>query len=416
MNIRHIIPVLLAAAVATLTAHAQSDAAPHVLTLEQCISIAIADNPGLRAANLSVEKAHDMQGASLDLPPTAITLSQDATGGGGPENGINFSQDFEFPTVYVAKHKALKAETELERIKSQATANDLVRDVTSTYHSMLYARQIVRIREMQDSVYSAFLSYASARYAAGETSRLEEINASQMLSQNRIELANARDEYKARQADMQRLLNTDSPIVPADTTLAVMDAPALGIDFSSTPQGLLAAGEVAVNERNLTVARQAFLPGFTVGATTQAVISGFNPYGVDRQRFDKGNFMSFEVGITLPLFFGAQRAKAKAARRDVEIARANQLQTQLDTDNTLKSYLAQLATARQTLDYYIAEGLPQADEISRLSSASYRLGEIGYAEYIQNIETSARIRTNYAAAVNTYNQTVISINHLQGTL
>lgn len=64
MNIRHIIPALLAAAVATLTARAQSDTAPHVLTLEQCIGIAIADNPGLRAAKLSVEKAHDMQGMS----------------------------------------------------------------------------------------------------------------------------------------------------------------------------------------------------------------------------------------------------------------------------------------------------------------------------------------------------------------
>jgi hypothetical protein len=80
------------------------------------------------------------------------------------------------------------------------------------------------------------------------------------------------------------------------------------------------------SERELGYIRQGMMPSFNVGLRHQLVISGINPYDVDRSRFDKGNWMGFEVGSAFPLFYGSQKARKSAAKLDVDIARTRREQ------------------------------------------------------------------------------------------
>ena len=73
------------------------------LNLQECIDAALRDNLDLRSSNLEVAKSQDLQGSWLDLPQTSISLSQDPTSGGSPDNAVTFSQSFEFPTSYVSE-------------------------------------------------------------------------------------------------------------------------------------------------------------------------------------------------------------------------------------------------------------------------------------------------------------------------
>ncbi len=79
---------------------------------------------------------------------------------------------------------------------------------------------------------------------------------------------------------------------------------------------------VRVADLQVERARQGMWPSLNVGLRHQLVISGMNPYDIDRSRFDKGNWMGFEVGVAFPLFYGSQKAKKEAAKLDVDIARA----------------------------------------------------------------------------------------------
>ena len=168
-----------------------SPAQEKTMTLQECIDMALDNNLDMKAGTVSVGKARDLQGTAFDMEKTSVTLSQDPTSGGSPDNGITVSQSFEFPTVYAARRKYLKAETAAAQSSLAVTRNEVVRDVSAYYYTLLHDRRTIEILQAQDSVYDRFVSLASARFKAGEAGILELINAERIRNENRIEMEKA---------------------------------------------------------------------------------------------------------------------------------------------------------------------------------------------------------------------------------
>ncbi|MCM1504872.1 MAG: TolC family protein [Muribaculum sp.] len=398
------------ASISPLASSSQSQA----LTLEECLELAMNRSRSIRAGIITAEKAETLKGTAFDVEKTAVSLGQE-TGGGGPENAITVSQDFEFPTVYVARHKALKAEAELERSNLAVTRATVVRDVTSCYYNMLHALKTLTLREMQDSLYRSFVKLVDIKYAAGDISRLDQINVQRAYQLNSLALKKAGDEYFALCEAMAQLLDSEKAIIPADTELTIMQADVQPtLDFAATPRGEQSRRQVSLSERNLALTRQGYMPGISLSAYTQMFLKGFNPYHVSREPFKAGNFLGFEVGVTVPLFFGAQKAKTRAARQEVELAHIMQTQAERSATSEYRTALNSYVTAKRNVDYYRLTAMPQAEEIEHLSETSYRLGEIEFAEHIRNMESAMEIRLLHADAINEYNQIIIQLNFLQG--
>lgn len=388
------------------------------LALDECLALAYENNPSYKAGKLSVDKAATLKGSSFDAPNTGIELSQDATGGGSMENGLKFSQEFEFPTVYIAKRKVLKADYSLAQGELLEKKNQLTADVSSAYYSLVYAMQKVKILKELDDAYSNFRRIAQARYESGDASKLEAVNAGRLSDRCRRNLREAQGEVEKNSLLLANLIGLNEKVVPAEETLTVLTLPDMPetLDVNSTLHGHLFELMLNRSEQNLGLAKQEFMPGLFVAATTQLLIKGFNPYHVDRPRFEKGNFMGFQVGITVPLFFGAKRARLLAARQEVEITRLNNEAESMALQREYDDAKAQFALSRGSLDYYESEGIEQANEIARLAKVSYELGEIDYLEYIQNMETASEVILEYIECIDKYNQTIIRINTLKGTL
>lgn len=385
-------------------------------SLQECIRLAIDNNLVLKSGRISIERAKDLQGTAFNIEKTTLSLSQDPTSGGSPDNSISLSQGIDFPTIYSARKKLLKAETEMERSRFEVTRNELVKEITSTYYELLFAKENWKILQEQDSVYSKFQFLANAKYKSGETNQLERMNAERLYNENRIGLQEAEKNYQNIQLKLQRWINTEEVVEPADTSLTPFGDVFTLNEFNPelTPLGEVAANGRIISERNLSVVKQGYLPSFNLALKNQFLIKGFNPYDVNRARFDKGNFMGFEFGVSVPLFFGGQKAKVKAAKREVEQLRLEQEDTKLLLLKQYQSYLNEYYTAKRSLDYYAKQGVVQADEIARISQVSYEKGEINYIEYIQNLKTAVEIHLQYAQAIHDYNQTIISLNYLKG--
>lgn len=395
---------------------AAAAAQPRAMNLQECIRAALDNNLALRAGQISVEKAEDLQGTAFDIEKTDISLSQDPTSGGGPDNGITVSQAFDFPTVYAARRKYLKALTAAERGSLEVARNEVVKEVTSCYYSLVHARSVAKIMQEQDSLYAKFLAIATAKYEAGETGLLEKMNAERMYNENRLEMQRAERACRAAALALRNQMNTGEDVAPADTALTAMQTEGAlePVDFGRTPLGGMYASRKTASEKSLKLAKQGYLPGISIGLTGQLLIKGFNPYDVQRERFEQGNFMGFEVGVSVPLFWGAQRAKVKAARRDVELAEVAQRQAEQTMEKDYRDCAEEYQRAKKALDYYRRQGSAQAAEMVRLSQVSYEKGEIGYVEYIQNMKTAAETRVQHANAINDYNQAVIMLNYLKG--
>ena len=382
-------------------------------SLAECIETALANNIDVMVADMQVQRARRMEGSYFEMEPTELSLSQDPTSGGSPDNALTLSQKIDFPTVYGSRRKLLKAETQVEEGKLRLTESELTRDVSVAYSKLLFWQHVEALLCGNDSVLSEFVRTADIRYKNGETNRLELMNAQQMKAENSIKLREAQDEKTAATIMLQQLMNTTETVVATDDYLCVQPADD-AYSFAATPQGQLLESEQALSESELGYIRQGMMPSFNVGLRHQLVISGINPYDVDRSRFDKGNWMGFEVGVAFPLFYGSQKARKSAAKLNVDIARTRRELAERKSGSELLIAENAVKSARRSYDYYQTEGFPAAKEIRRLSRIEYGAGEITYVEHVQNLSMALAIEMDNARAIDALNQAVIKLNYIKG--
>ena len=405
--------ILVSVALLSMPAMAQQG---KTMTLRQCIDMGLANNYGVKAAEKSVERAKAMQGSAWDLDKTEISLGQDPTSGGSPDNALSLTQQMDFPTVYVAKGNLLKAEAQAERGKAEIAKQQLMTDIASTYYQLVYKHQLIGILQRQDSVIGRFTSIAAKRQEAGEARRLEILTMERKQMDNRHELLQAKNDFATLQKEMMALMNVSEPMVPAESRLEALNNVVSAFDFSNTVEGRFAQDKINVADKAVTLAKNGFAPSLSLSLRNQLVISSWNPYHQDRSRFSGGNFMGFEVGIGVPLFFGATSAKVKVAKRDREIANLEMKQDEAKLRQDYCVLLNKLSVAREKMNYYNGEGSRQVNEMARLAETEYENGEITYLEFANVLDESVSHAMKRASAINDYNQVVISLLKANGEI
>lgn len=384
------------------------------VSLQECINMALEKNPQMQVANKSVERAKALQGTAWEIDKTELSLSQDPTSGGSPDNALSLSQSIEFPTYYIARHKQLKAETQAERSKAAVVRLSLENDVKAAYYQAVYQAEKLRVLESQDSLLAQYRTLAEKRYKAGETRQLELLSAERLQRENKMEVLAAHNELETVQLLLSRLVGSVETVEPKEDSLLPLDWKQASYNYSQTPDGQYSADRLKASEQAVRVAKNGFAPSLSLSLRNQLVISSWNPYDQDRSRFDGGNFMGFEVGVGIPLFYGATRAKVKAARKEREmIALEIKEQEQLRQQEYL-SALSRMNAAYVRYTYYNEEGRERSDKMAEQGLLEYSQGEISYQEYMNVLQESIDLRLKRASALNDYNQCVLVMEKLCG--
>lgn len=384
------------------------------VSLQECINMALEKNPQMQVANKSVERAKALQGTAWEIDKTELSLSQDPTSGGSPDNALSLSQSIEFPTYYIARHKQLKAATQAERSKAAVVRLSLENDVKAAYYQAVYLAERLRVLESQDSLLAQYRTLAEKRYKAGETRQLELLSAERLQRENKMEVLAAHNELETAQLLLSRLVGSVETVEPKEDSLLPLDWKQASYNYSQTPDGQYSADRLKASEQAVRVAKNGFAPSLSLSLRNQLVISSWNPYDQDRSRFDGGNFMGFEVGVGIPLFYGATRAKVKAARKEREkIALEIKEQEQLRQQEYL-SALSRMNAAYVRYTYYNEEGRERSDKMAEQGLLEYSQGEISYLEYMNVLQESIDLRLKRASALNDYNQCVLVMEKLCG--
>ena len=394
----------------TIEAHSQAKA----LNLQQCIDMALTKSYHMQVAAKGVEKAKNLIGTAWNVDKTEISLSQDPSSGGSTDNALSVSQSIEFPTVYIARRAQLKAESQAEVSKTEVIKANLVYQVKSTYYQMVYETECFRILSKQDSILSKYRTVTETRYKAGDTRKLEYFTAERMYKENKMEMTAMLSKMENTKLQLSTLLNSEMPIVPAEQILVPIDFVQKSFNYSLTPEGELARNNIVVANKAVATAKSEYAPSLSLALRNQFVISSWNPYHVDRSRFQEGNFLGFEVGVSFPLFYGATKAKVKAAKKDREIAELVMRQEEKDR---LREYLAALSKSNSShvrLTYYQEEGKDRSIQLEKLSHIEYENGEISYLEYINALKDCIDFHMKRVRAINDYNQSVITLERLMG--
>ena len=308
---------------------------------------------------------------------------------------------------------------------------ELRRQVRLSYEQAVHARHRLRVLRGQDSLYSEFLRAANLRFKTGEVARLEPATALVRQGETQAQLRQARTDYAVARRQLQALLQVPAAVVVADSLLQpLVSSVAVGLVDSATaalqdtvlrltnPQALVLQQQVRERQAATRAEQALGLPSFTLGYFNQSLIGPQTVGGVggpERYYGGSDRFQGVTAGVALPLLRGPQKARVQAARLQEQVAQTQARRYQAELAARVEELQARRQELVERVQFYEQTGLPQAAVIVRLSTRAFKAGEMGYSEYLLNLDRALQLRTAHLDALLAHNQTIIELDYLLGT-
>jgi cobalt-zinc-cadmium resistance protein CzcA len=124
-------------------------------------------------------------------------------------------------------------------------------------------------------------------------------------------------------------------------------------------------------------------------------------------------YPGFEVGVGIPLFFGAQAARIKAGKmvQQQRALEATNFQSRLESQVlVLQNKVGQ---QREVLRYFEEEGNRLADQLREQAQRSFAEGEIDFLQYVQLIENARSLEMQFLQAKRDYIVYQLELIYLQ---
>ncbi len=391
---------------------ANTQNAKKITGIEEAINIALENNGNLKAKKLAIEAAQSLKSTANELPKLEVNVQV------GQYNSVNFdqalqvSQTIPFPTLFGAKKQLIEAEIQSKELQQKEFVIELKTQVRICFYQILYFQNNQRQLLYLDSLYKDFVKIAELRYKAGDTKKVE-ISTAQVkhgeislsLKQNEVYLKNA---YQ----NLQALLNTQEILQVADSVKfepfqisTVLDSAAV----ANHPAIRALYQEVLIAAQTQKVEKAQGLPDFSLGYSNQSLI-GFQTINGQEKYFGAGNRFNYvNIGVAVPLTFGATKARIKSIDYQMEAMKANAAQYQTLLETQLQNAIQQYQQDLSHFNYYKEQALPNANEIVASAQLGYQKGEISYVEFLYALQTATDIQLNYLKSIYEVNLSVINI-------
>ncbi|MBR9757002.1 MAG: CusA/CzcA family heavy metal efflux RND transporter [Algicola sp.] len=372
----------------------------HPLSVEETIALAIENNQGIKAASLSVDEAEARIGSAFSFEKTQVFHSYDENNmavNNKPLKIYGIAQDFKFPTVYFADKQTHTAALNMQQSKYKIELTALKKAVYTNYYQLSYAKNKAKTYRFLDSLYGAFAHNAKRRFELGETNYLEMITAQSKQKQMETSYKQAQQDVLAKSQALKQVVQVDTLLIK-DAPLSRIALQAIAPESNPGQQYLEASKQYYKTLKNRE--QQELLPDISA------------EYFIGTNSSLNHNIQGYQIGLKIPVLFSGQASRIKASKITEEIAKTNQNDYNIKLEKTHKSLMAKLAEHEAAISYYETQGKALSEEIIKTANRSYKTGEIDFFQYIQSLETATDIELEYLSNLNTYNQTVITINHL----
>jgi len=389
-------------------AMAQDQTVPLSLSIEKAIELAKENYPSLKASQAFIDRERAMKGTSFDLGNTQIFTGKEEVGNGlpGVQTTIGIQQGNIDLLTGFSKSKFYKERVNLGEKLYVLNEQELVRNVMLAYDGINYNKAQLDFAEQLDSIYSDFRSAAQLRFDTGETGRLEFLAASSEYQQVQVLRQQAYDEIEIAKRALNQYLGIDQSIetvgrMPYEklNSMFITDS----VSATNNPILQYAMQNAKVSKANVGVEKAEFLPKFSLNYGNQIVndVSGFN---------------SYQVGISMPIWFLPQKSRVKAAKANAMVSENQYLEQKMVTESRISQLLKALEKTQKTLKYYEEGALVLAEEQIKTAELASKEGEIDYVNYITILNSAIRIKQNYLLYINQYNQQAIEIQFQLGNL
>ena len=371
------------------------------LTLDQCISIAIEQNPLVlssqqqyNAALARVNQAKALPQPSLDydsdLQPNFFNFKDSG------ETYFGVSQSIEFPGKRHLRGKIASKEADEFLQEIELLKLDIVFQVKQAFFGLLLSQEKLNYAQQNLELAQDFLRKAELKFDAGDVAKVEVLRASVEASKAANEVRSASTEVRLSKAMLNYLLarkkysplEIEGDLKREPISLDADEMVERALSFRPEIRGI----RIALEREKLTKkqAYMSYLPDFELG--------------VSKHRIEgEGSWWDFTISFPIPLFFW-QPKKGEIAEAEANISSLAKATEHLQNSITLEVEEAYMnaETANNQIRLFEEEILAQAEEVYNMFLFSYQEGEIGGIELIDARRTLIESRTSYADALYNY--------------
>jgi heavy metal efflux system protein len=388
------------------------------INLHDAIQNALDSNLTVRSAGYSVDINKAFKGSAIDLPKTSIDGQYGQINSFLRDNIFTVSQSFAFPVVYANRYKLADANIKSSEFAYQMVQLEIASRVKMVYWQYAYLEAKKKLLMYQDSLFTGFLRAAELRAKAGETNQLEMITARSQSLEIKNQLYQINSDIIIYGRKLAVLLNSKSPLKPADQGLHridfIYDSDSLSV--SGNPSLGYIQQQVEVYRREMKLEQSQMLPDINVGYFSQTMIGTQDVNGSPRDFGSSDRFTGIQAGISVPLWFAPYSARNKMAKINYEKAKTDAESFNASVTGDYQTLLDDYRKYSSSVDYYEKQAIPEADMIIDQASRSYKAGALDYLDFVQSLGRALAIKQNYLDALNSCNQTIISIEFVTGKI
>ncbi len=371
------------------------------LTLQDCVSLAMEENPLVLSAGrrhqaslARVRQARALPQPSLDIDSDLQPELTDFSGYG--ERYVGISQTIPFPGRRYLQSRIAREESNQVLMDLELVRMDVAYQVKEAFYGFLLAREQLDYANRNLELTRNFLDMTELKFAAGDVARVDVIRARVEMATATNAVRTAENEVRLARGALNFLMGrrASAPLEVEGKLRMPLGSPELEemTEYALTSRPEVRQVNFAIEQETLTK-RQGYLgylPDFDVGASRHQIPGETNTWDVT-------------LSVALPLYFW------QPARGEIAEAEAN-LRAREDEARHLANAVAleveeafvSLTAAAAQIRLFEEEILPQAEEAYEMYQFSYEQGEIGGMELIQARRTLNDARTSYADALFNY--------------
>ena len=366
------------------------------VTLKQAVETAMTNHPRLKMAESEIERARASKGEAWDGGNTSFSYSWGQLNGADRnDNELSVEQSLgslltPFYKNALANTQISKGESYRDMVKKEVTA-----EVKRAWAYYQYAFHINAMYRGQRELAEQLKKSGEQRYLQGDIDLAERNMITALAADLYTRWLESSEELTLAGRRFTWSCYSNQPLLPADTSLAVMPIQTDGLSLSSRHLNYFDA-QVQEKKNLLKIERSRFFPELSVGYVRQkiALLTGLN---------------SWMVGVSFPVLFFPQRSRAKQARINLRIATWEAEDNRRQLSNKVSELQSQLVRQRERLTYYQQAAIKEAEALQNSALKKFQENETDISEFIQSLNAVREIKRGYIETVYAYNITVLEL-------
>jgi len=400
---KHIICFILL--IIALTNISAQENLPQRLSLSDAERIAKENNLTLKKGLNKISSAEGkyLSGVSPQMPELSLSYDFVPTGtglGNYEERSLELNQSIEFPLKTVYKGEQLSSAVDIVKAENEVASLNILTEIRKAYIVLLEKQALIKIAEENLAVAEEFKSKSAIRFNVGEATNLEKLTADVQYAQAVNNLDVLKNQYKIALTDLlysagiKTGYENYNPVLTDSLTYVPFTGRIESViqkTISTNPSLYLYELKKSDSHIGRKLAVSSYLPDFTVGYKSQS-INGVNDY------------YGINLGISVPLWFlFDQKGKVREADAEIKISENEYDETRLSIISSAKKSFINLKNSEKQITLYRNTLIPESEEIFRVASAGYRVGDITYLEFLQAKQTMITAKEGYISSLKEYN-------------